>query len=136
MRICTPLLLLALLHAAPARADDTITYLVVRNAPLAGFRHYEGRLVWGQLREGDTLALVREPDNPYDADAVRLEWNGRTIGYVPRLENSDLAQRLDAGMLLEARVTGLEKRRNGRCVISYDILVPLAAGSAAQAQGK
>ena len=136
MRICTPLLSLALAIAAPAHADEATTYLVVRNSPLAGFRHHDGRLIWDQLREGDTLALVREPDNPFDAGAVRLEWNGRTIGYVPRLENSDLAQRLDAGMLLEARVTGLEKRRNGRCVISYDILVPLAAASAAQAQGK
>jgi len=88
------------------------------------------------MHAGDVLKLVREPDNPFDAGAVRLEWNGRTIGYVPRLENSDLAQRLDAGVALEARITGLEKRRNGRCVISYDILVPLAAASAAQAQGK
>lgn len=136
MRFVWPILALALALAAPVHADEAVTYLVVRNSPLAGFRHHDGRLVWDEMHAGDVLKLVREPDNPFDAGAVRLEWNGRTIGYVPRLENSDLAQRLDAGVALEARITGLEKRRNGRCVISYDILVPLAAASAAQAQGK
>jgi len=136
MRSVLPILALALALAAPVRADEAVTYLVVRNSPLAGFRHHDGRLVWDEMHAGDVLKLVREPDNPFDAGAVRLEWNGRTIGYVPRIENSDLAQRLDAGTPLEARITGLEKRRNGRCVISYDILVPLAAASSAQVQGK
>ena len=45
---------------------------------------------------GDALALVREPDNPFDAAAIRLEWNGRKIGYVPRQENGALARELDA----------------------------------------
>jgi len=127
---------LALMLAAPAGADESITYLVVRNAPLAGFQHHDGKLVWDEMRAGDALALVREPDNPFDADAVRLEWNGRTVGYVPRLENSDLARKLDAGLTLEARITALAKRRNGRCMISYDILVPLVTAPVTQAQGR
>src|SRR5689334_23732236 len=33
------------------------------------------------------LDLVREPENPHDANAVRVEWRGRKLGYVPRRDN-------------------------------------------------
>lgn len=33
--------------------------------------------------------LVREPDNPYDADAVRVDVGGREVGYIPRDETLD-----------------------------------------------
>ncbi len=71
--------------------------------------------------------LVREPDNPFDEDAIRLEWNGRRIGYVPRSENGALARALDAGNAIEARIIELSRRRNGRHLIGYDILIPLQA---------
>ncbi len=119
------MLALALLFGVPARADEAVVHLVVRNSPLAGFLYNDGRLLWDHMRAGDALRLVHERDNPFDADAIRLEWNGRRVGYVPRRENSDLARQLDAGTVLEARITDLAKRRNGRHLISYDILVPL-----------
>lgn len=128
------MLALTLLLGAPVRADETVVHLVVRNSPLAGFRYNGGKLVWDDLRVGDALKLVREPDNPFDADAIRLEWNGRRIGYVPRRENNDLGRQLDAGTVLEARITELAKRRNGRRLVSYDILVPLR--TVHDAQGK
>ena len=136
MRISLTLLALVLLLCAPAHAGEAVTFLVVRNSPLAGFRYNDGRLLWDGMREGDALGLVREPDNPFDADAIRLEWNGRKIGYVPRQENNDLARQLDAGTALEARITVLAKRRNGRHLISYDILVPLTTAHDAQAESK
>jgi hypothetical protein len=116
-----------MLLAAPARAGEAVAYMMVRDSPLAGFRYNDGRLVWNDLRTGDALALVREPDNPFDADAIRLEWNGRKIGYVPRRENAALARELDAGKAIEARIIQLSRRRNGRHLIGYDILVPLQA---------
>ncbi|MEO7726338.1 MAG: HIRAN domain-containing protein [Burkholderiales bacterium] len=118
-------LLLAL--AAPAGAGEAIAFLMVRNSPLAGFRYNDGRLVWNDLKAGDELRLVREYDNPHDADAIRLEWNGRKIGYVPRQENRALARELDAGKRIDARIVELARRRNGRHLIGYDILVPLQA---------
>ncbi len=127
------MLAFTLLLAAPAHAADAAVYLVVRNSPLAGFRYNDGRLLWNEIRVGDTLALVREPDNPFDASAIRLEWNGRKIGYVPRRENNDLARQLDNGTTVEAHITELAKIRNGRHSISYDILVPLRTVHDAQA---
>ncbi len=136
MRYSASLFALALALAAPVRAGEAVAYLMVRNSPLAGFRYNDGRLVWNDLRTGDVLILVREHDNPFDADAIRLEWNGRKIGYVPRQENGALARELDAGKTIEARIVELSKRRNGRHLISYDILVPLQAAPGATEECK
>jgi hypothetical protein len=116
---------LVLLFASPAQAGEAVAYLMVRDSPLAGFRYNEGRAVWQDMRAGDALALVREHDNPFDADAIRLEWKGRKIGYVPRQENSAVARELDAGKAISARIVELSKRRNGRHLISYDFLLQL-----------
>jgi hypothetical protein len=127
---------LVLLAATPARAGEAVAYMMVRNSPLAGFRYNDGRLIWNDLRTGDSLVLVREPDNPFDADAIRLEWNGRRIGYVPRRGNGALARELDAGKTIEARIIELSRRRNGRHLIGYDILVPLQAAPEAAKESK
>ena len=55
----------------------------------------------------DRLTLVREADNRHDRYAIRVEWRGHKLGYVPRAENRAAAQALDAGEKLEARVTRL-----------------------------
>ena len=99
--------------------------IVVQHAPLAGFVYYDGPELWERMKKGDRLMLVREPGNPHDANAIRLEWQGHTIGYVPRRENADLARQMDLGARVEARVTELTRHANGRKRISYVIHVPL-----------
>ena len=42
---------------------------------IAGFQHHDGALVLGDLKAGDTLELVPERDNPYDAATFpRTRW--------------------------------------------------------------
>src|SRR3989304_4481039 len=87
--------------AAPPRPQQV--RLLVQNSPLAGFRYHEAPQLFDELRLGDRLALVREPDNPHDPNAVRVEWRGRKLGYVPRRENAALAWGLDRGTPMRAR---------------------------------
>ena len=49
----------------------------------------------------------------YDINAVRLEWNGRMLGYVPKRDNADLARQMDHGAAVEARITELKRAANG-----------------------
>ncbi|MEW6689675.1 MAG: HIRAN domain-containing protein, partial [Pseudomonadota bacterium] len=63
----------------------------MQSSPLAGFRYAEAAEAWPLLKAGDALELVREPDNAHDANAVRVEWRGRKLGYVPRRANAALA---------------------------------------------
>jgi hypothetical protein len=112
------------LAGASALAEN-MARIIVQDSPLAGFRHYDGKSLWEEIKVGDALALVREPGNPHDGNAVRVEWKGRTLGYVPRRENAHLARQMDRGAAVEARITGLHKYRNGRNRVSYEISVPL-----------
>jgi hypothetical protein len=112
--------------AVAAAAEGASARIVVQNAPLAGFVYYDASAVWDEMKQGDRLTLVREPGNAYDVNAVRLEWNGRMLGYVPKRDNADLARQMDHGAPVEARITELKRAPNGRHRISYVIYVPLA----------
>ena len=87
--------------------------------------YYDGRSVWERMKIGDALTLVREPANPHDTNAIRIEWQGATLGYLPRRDNADLARQIDLGARPEGRIVRLDKAANGRHRISYEITVPL-----------
>ena len=96
---------LGLLSALPSNAESV--GILVQNSPLAGSQYYAASRVWNEIRLGDRLTLVREADNRHDRNAIRVEWRGHKLGYVPRAENRAAARALDAGERLEARVTRL-----------------------------
>ena len=49
-----------------------------------------------------SFALMREPDNPNDPNAIRVELAGLYLGYVPRHIAKDLAPQIDGGRRLIA----------------------------------
>jgi len=123
---CLRAALVAAALASPAPATCAAeAVIVVQRSPLAGFRHYEGAEVWRAMKPGDRLQLVREPDNPYDANAVRVEWRGAKLGYVPRRDNAAVARQLDRGAALEARVAGLRENRNRSVRIEFEVIAPI-----------
>jgi len=111
--------------ATPAPAAEAV--IVVQRSALAGFRHYDGREVLRHLKPGDRIELVRDPGNPYDANAIRVEWRGRTLGYVPRSDNAPVARQMDRGAALEARVASLRENRNRSVRIEFEVVAPLAS---------
>ena len=107
--------------AAPAGAQGV--RLVVQSSPLAGFRYSEAAALWPRLRVGDELTLVREADNPRDANAVRVEWRGHKLGYVPRRENAALAHGLERGAPLRARLSRLEEHPNPARRVEFEVYI-------------
>jgi hypothetical protein len=79
-----------------------------------------------ELKPGDRLELVREPDNPHDANAVRVEWRGVKLGYVPRRDNTAVARQLDRGAALEARLAGIRENRNRSVRLDFEVVAPLS----------
>jgi hypothetical protein len=116
------LLSLLLLVASPAFAQQSVQILV-QSSPLAGFRYGEAAAAWPQLRVGDELDLRREPDNPHDPNAVRVEWRGRKLGYVPRRENAAVAWGLERGAPLRARLSRLEEHANPARRIEFEVYI-------------
>jgi len=114
---------LALAFALAAAAHAQAVKLLVQSSPLAGFRHHEAAVAWRELRVGDRLELVREPANPHDANAVRVEWRGRMLGYVPRGENAALAWAMDRGEAVAARISALRDHPNPRLRIEFEVFV-------------
>jgi hypothetical protein len=106
-------------------AAEVTAQILVQSSPLAGFQYYAGKALWDEIHEGDALVLVREPDNAYDAHAVRVEWHGVKLGYVPRRDNTAVARMLDNGTAMNARITRLTKSRNPWQRILFDVYVPL-----------
>jgi hypothetical protein len=117
------LTLAAALAVAGTDAHAQTVKLLVQSSPLAGFRYHEASAAWPELRVGDRLDLVREPDNAYDANAVRVEWRGRKLGYVPRAENRALAWAMDRGETVTARISRLQEHRNPRLRIEFEVFV-------------
>ena len=95
--------------------------LLVQSSALAGFRYHAAEQIWPELRVGDPLVLAREADNPHDASAVSLSWQGRKLGYVPRRENAALAWGLDRGEALKARISRLVPHPNPARRIEFEI---------------
>ncbi len=126
MRRRLALLCLVWVWAQPLHAQ-VAAHILLQDSPLAGFQYHAGKALWPQMRAGDALALVREPDNPHDARAVRVEWRGHKIGYVPRRENADVARLLDRGQALSARIVRLAEVRDPWSRVRFEILIPLQA---------
>ena len=106
------------LHAADAR-------IIVQESPLAGFQYYEGKSVWDMLKTGDRLDLRREPRNPHDANAIRVEWRGEMLGYLPRRENTHVARQMDHGAVVKARIIRMTTARNPWQRIRFEVYVDL-----------
>lgn len=97
--------------------------ILIQVSPLAGFQYHAGEELWPQLAVSQPLSLEREPDNPHDADAVRIDWRGHKLGYLPRAENVAVAQMLDRGERLQARIVALREASDPWQRVAIDVFL-------------
>lgn len=90
-----------------ALARASAQRIPLQSSPVAGFRYHAEEQVWPALAVGVPLTLVREPENPHDERAVRIDWNGHKLGYVPRVENTMISNLIDQGLSVQARIARL-----------------------------
>jgi len=123
MRLRFLALCLAAGLSLPAQAESV--KVLVQSSPLAGFQFYAGRELWDEMRVGDPLTLAREPENAHDAKAVRVEWRGRKLGYLPRAENRAVAEEMDRGGRVTARIARLNRHLDPWKRIQIEVFVVL-----------
>lgn len=97
--------------------------ILVQSSPLAGYQYHAGGEVWDQLKVGEPLTLLREPDNPHDRYAIRVLWGNRQLGYLPRAENQAIAAELDRGTRVEARIARLREAKNPWQRVLIDVFI-------------
>jgi len=118
-------MLIVLVLACAGVAAAQSSEILVQSSITAGLAHHEAKAVWEQIKPGDALVLAREPSNVHDSGAVRVEWNGHVLGYLPRTENEAVARQLERGNLLQARVVSLGQYRNHRRRLELEVYLPL-----------
>ena len=73
---------------------------------VAGAGYYDCKNDISLLLPRTPLFLRRQPDNPYDPNAVEIFLrNGAKVGYVPRTNSQEISQILNGGTDLWAQVT-------------------------------
>jgi hypothetical protein len=121
MRLLPTISLLCWLTGAQA---DSVRMLV-QSSPLAGSQYYAMEAFWTEIRVGDALTLVREPGNKHDRNAIRVDWRGHQLGYVPRAQNRAVAAALDAGDKLTARLSSLSDNKNPWQRLTFEVFAEL-----------
>lgn len=69
-----------------------------------------------RMSVGENISLVRDPNNPYDKNAIKvINSNGEQIGFISKELASTMAIRMDAGVIYSAtvsQITGMNPGEN------------------------
>lgn len=108
IKLITCLPLISLYPASLIGSQDTPGYdpgnILLLQAKVAGFRYYRGENVLQYINSSDPITLKRESQNPYDHKAVALYWRNEKMVYIPKSDNSVIADLLDQGAPLNANI--------------------------------
>lgn len=78
---------------------------------IAGVKFHELKSVINDLSEGDNLVLIPEPDNKFDPNAIKIEfdYHQTMLGYVPKKFSSEVSAMIEVGKELECILVTLNK---------------------------
>jgi hypothetical protein len=97
-----------------ASAEMTVTYLM--SVAGVSFDNDDGssrQTIISSCKPGETLRLIREPDNKFDPRAIKVvRGNGRQVGYLPARitcdgDPSGLAHQIGAGVKFRCRIVDI-----------------------------
>lgn len=91
-----------------APGNRQLTRLGVHWLNVRGASHYQDERARVMIRPGDRVILHREPENEYDPNAVAVQREGLTLGYINKGLAKRLAKRLDSGEAIQAVALRLE----------------------------
>jgi len=85
--------------ALPANALRGRRKTLLLRCFVRGFCFYDGKALLPQMRRGDSLQLIREPQNKFDSNAIALHYANRKIGFIPRESNDVISKLMDSRLL-------------------------------------
>ena len=105
-----------------------------RQVSIVGSSFYPGASNWlPRLKPGQELRVEREPENPYDKNAISVHIFQQKLGHLPRGFAAEVAPLMDKGFALKA-VKSRDPRFAGTGVLIVEWEKP-DAPSAAQTPG-
>lgn len=121
--VCGVMLLALGLIPLQSRGADVTTQMILGALPVAGFQYYAGKRLWEGLKVGDSLTFVRDADNPHDANAIRIQWQGEMLGFVPCAGNVSVAKLMDKNFKVSGRIVHLQAGRSHWQRILFEIVL-------------
>lgn len=97
--------------------------VIVQQSAIAGFLYYEGERQFSRLRLDTPLSLLRDAENKYDRDSVAVYFHRHKLDFVPKADNTAVAQMLDRGKRLSARIVRLEQSRSPWERIRFEVVL-------------
>lgn len=89
-----------------------------------------------QLHEGMPVQFIREPNNPFDRNAIGIWCNGKKIGHLSADEATSIAPQMDRGVPYDgeiSQITGGKGKTYG-CEISVNVYKPSISGLTSQVE--
>lgn len=96
----------------PSNSFMNVQSIKIYDNYVKGLTHYNFEAISHQIKEGDELQLLRNPDNNYDRFAIRVLYKGEKVGYIAAFENVVLANMMDRGVKLHAFVSHIDPTRS------------------------
>ncbi|MGX5185746.1 DEAD/DEAH box helicase [Streptomyces avermitilis] len=98
--ITTPNIAALLIRSTERRSPRSVQKTILSGrgtftTPLRGVRHANNVWLLARLPEGTRLDLVRDPNNPADPNAIRVEHHGLPLGWIAKSTARPLALALD-----------------------------------------
>jgi hypothetical protein len=89
--------------------ENEFSYIPIYDDFVAGFQYYKGMELKDSIAAGQSLDLVREPENKYDNQAIAIYWEGQKLGFMPQHNNLIPSALLDAKIPCIATVKAVYK---------------------------
>lgn len=91
------------------KVEQDKDYKVTHKFFIAGVRFHELNSVIDEIAEGNKLTLIPEPSNKFDPNAVKIEYQGFMLGYVPKRISSEVVAMIEVGKEVKCILTELNK---------------------------
>ncbi len=89
--------------------ENEFSFIPIYDDFVAGFQYYKGMDLIHSIGAGQSLDLVREPENRYDNQAIAIYWEGQKLGFMPQCNNLIPSALLDAKIPCIATVKAAHK---------------------------
>ena len=96
-------------HEEDEQDEEASTFVASGECQIVGIRYYNG-----VAHPGEFVILVREPHNPYDRNAIRVDnMHGDKVGHIKATSAKHLAPIMDNATRLHVRIEGTIPRKGG-----------------------
>lgn len=112
----------------PGKTNSKIFYTKVAGVTKKNPDGERRQSIIRDLSSGDPVNLIREPDNRYDSNAIRVDTAFGQIGYIPAdTAANDLAAQMDRGYKVSAEISEITGGEPGKPTRGVNLMIAIVS---------